>query len=129
MFQIKLHVRDYECDMQGIVNNAIYQHYFEHARHIFLKKHGSNFFEMVRKEIFLVIYRAEIDYLQPLTYDHEFTVSVDFEQISKVRGVFKQNIFIDNVIYTKGQFFVTAVDKNKKPMNFDLIQLNFNKVV
>ncbi len=36
-FSIQLKVRDYECDMQGVVNNANYQHYMEHARHEYLK--------------------------------------------------------------------------------------------
>ena len=30
-FSLSLKVRDNECDVQGIVNNAIYQHYLEHA--------------------------------------------------------------------------------------------------
>ena len=36
-------VRDYECDLQGIVNNANYQHYLEHTRHEFLLSTGVSF--------------------------------------------------------------------------------------
>ena len=32
IFETRLDVRDYECDIQGIVNNANYLHYTEHTR-------------------------------------------------------------------------------------------------
>lgn len=32
VFRIDLKVRDYECDLQGIVNNGVYFNYLEHAR-------------------------------------------------------------------------------------------------
>ena len=35
-FETRMEVRDYECDIQGIVNNANYLHYLEHTRHRFL---------------------------------------------------------------------------------------------
>ena len=35
IFELEMEVRDYECDLQGIVNNANYQHYTEHTRHAF----------------------------------------------------------------------------------------------
>ena len=31
-FDLEMKVRDYECDLQGIVNNANYQHYIEHTK-------------------------------------------------------------------------------------------------
>ena len=33
IFTTRMQVRDYECDIEGIVNNANYLHYAEHTRH------------------------------------------------------------------------------------------------
>jgi acyl-CoA thioesterase FadM len=46
IFSLEFQVRDYECDLQATVNNAIYLHYLEHTRHEFLKKAGFNFARM-----------------------------------------------------------------------------------
>ena len=40
IFVHKMRVRDYECDLQGIVNNAVYQHYTEACRHEFIETKG-----------------------------------------------------------------------------------------
>lgn len=127
MFKIELQVRDYECDMQGIVNNAVYQNYFEHCRHIFLQEKGFNFFNCIGSDILLVVYRAEIDYLLSLKNNQKFIVSAEFKKISKLRCIFYQEISIDNIVFTKANFFVTAIDNNRRPISLD--KINFYSIM
>ena len=61
-YEIEIKVRDYECDAQGIVNNANYQHYFEQARHEFLEHAGCSFGKMREIGIEPVVARIEINY-------------------------------------------------------------------
>ena len=49
VFTFEMSVRDYECDMQGIVNNSVYQNYIEHVRHQYLKMVGIDFSEYARQ--------------------------------------------------------------------------------
>jgi acyl-CoA thioester hydrolase len=91
--RLEFTVRDYECDLQGIVNNAIYQHYLEHARHEFLKTFGLNFATLSQQGINLVVTRIEIDYRAPLRSDDKFVVCSNLERISKIRFGMAQDIF------------------------------------
>lgn len=63
---MRIKVRDYEVDSQGIVNNANYLHYLEHTRHQFCESVGFSFREMHSQGIDPVVARAEIDYRHPL---------------------------------------------------------------
>ena len=60
--EIEIKVRDYECDMQGIVNNANYQHYMEHARHEFLLSAGKGFTDLREQGIECVVRHVDIEY-------------------------------------------------------------------
>jgi acyl-CoA thioester hydrolase len=91
-YTLSMDVRDYECDMEGIVNNAVYQNYLEHARHRYLKEVGVDFGEMIRAGVHPVVVRAELDYKRPLRSGDRFTVSVELERISKLKFAFVQNI-------------------------------------
>lgn len=92
-FSIEMAVRDYECDLQGVVNNAVYQNYLEHARHEFLKSIGIDFAELTAQGINLVVTRIEIDYKLSLTSGDRFVVEIRTERISPVRFGFRQGIY------------------------------------
>lgn len=89
---LQMAVRDYECDMQGVVNNAVYQNYLEHARHEFLKAHGIDFAALTRAGINLVVVRAELDYRGSLTSGDRFAVHTRMEQLSRLKFAFHQRI-------------------------------------
>ncbi len=91
-FSIAMEVRDYECDMQGVVNNSVYQNYLEHARHRYLKNIGIDFAALTARGINLVVTRAEIDYRFPLTSGDRFSVEISTERISSLRIGFRQRI-------------------------------------
>lgn len=95
LHSLAMAVRDYECDMQGVVNNAVYQNYLEHARHECLKACGIDFAALTRAGVNLVVVRAEIDYKGSLTSGDTFTVHTRMQQVSRLRFAFHQEILRD----------------------------------
>ncbi|MEN8171849.1 MAG: thioesterase family protein [Chloroflexota bacterium] len=116
-FKLNFEVRDYECDLQRIVNNANYQHYLEHTRHLFLKQKGIDFSSLAEGGINLVIVRIEIDYLYPLRSGDQFFVGVNLERVSRLRFGFLQDIYRlpDNKPITKAKAIVTSINEDGKP--------------
>ena len=66
IYELKMKVRDYECDLQGIVNNANYQHYLEHTRHEFLTSEGVSFAKLHEEGVDPVVARITMAYKTPL---------------------------------------------------------------
>jgi len=93
IFDLEFTVRDYECDLQGVVNNANYQHYLEHARHEFLISKGISFVDLHNEGIDLIVTRVEIDYKSPLRSRDKFIVKLTIEREGNARLVFVQDIY------------------------------------
>jgi acyl-CoA thioester hydrolase len=87
-----MEVRDYECDIEGIVNNANYLHYMEHTRHLFLKQCGLSFAQMHAKGIDAVVARMQLQFKVPLRCDDEFVSRLRLTK-EGVKYVFHQDIF------------------------------------
>ena len=96
-------VRDYECDAQGVVNNANYQHYFEHARHEFMEYCGLKLRDLTAQNIFPVVRNITISYKNSLRGSDEFVCRIYIER-KGLRYIFKQEIYLlpEQKLCTKG---------------------------
>ena len=92
-YELGFAVRDYECDLQGIVNNGVYLNYFEHARHTYLLCKNVDFAGLHAVGIDLVVSRIEIDYKLSLTSGDLFVVRLNALREGQLRLVFEQDIF------------------------------------
>lgn len=116
-FSLSCKVRDYECDMQGIVNNAVYMNYLEHARHEFLHAIGLNFRTLLDKEIYLVLVHAELQFKKPLQSGQNFSVTCRIESTSKFKIFLAQEIYNErgeNVLIAK--ITAAAISPTQKPI-------------
>ena len=92
IFETRMEVRDYECDIEGIVNNANYLHYTEHTRHLFLRSIGVSFADMHAKGVDAVVARVSMQFKVPLRCDDEFISRLALHK-EGVRFIFSQDIF------------------------------------
>jgi acyl-CoA thioester hydrolase len=91
-FELKFKVRDYECDLQGVVNNSVYQNYLEHTRHEFLNSIGLDFAELFKRGIMAVVARADIQYKTPLKSGDEFNCRLNAKK-EGIKYLFYQDIY------------------------------------
>ena len=92
IFETRMAVRDYECDIEGIVNNANYLHYCEHTRHLFLKQCGLSFSEMHEKGVDAVVARMSMQFKTPLRPDDEFVSRLRLTK-EGIKYVFHHDLF------------------------------------
>ena len=92
IFETEMEVRDYECDIEGIVNNANYLHYIEHTRHLFLMSLGVSFAKLHEKGVDAVVARMNLQYKTPLRCDDRFTSKLAMHK-EGLRYIFNQDIY------------------------------------
>jgi acyl-CoA thioester hydrolase len=91
-FELEFIVRDYELDLQGIVNNSVYQNYLEHARHEYLFSKNIDFAKLHDEGKDMVVTRVEIDYKFSLKSRDRFVVILKVYKEGNLRIVFDECI-------------------------------------
>lgn len=128
IYELSFKVRDYELDLQGIVNNSVYQNYLEHTRHEFLLSKGAGFAELHNKGIDAVVVKMEVSYKTPLKSQDEFICKLAVRLEGRLKIIFTQQIvrLSDNKICLDA-IVTTCCIQNGKPIEAkELIELLIN---
>ena len=114
IYELEFKVRDYECDLQGIVNNSVYQNYLEHTRHEFLLDNDVSFDLLHQQGADAVVARIEMAYKTPLKSGDEF-ISKLYVTKEGIKYVFHQTIFrkSDNKVCLKAKVDTVVVINGK----------------
>ena len=92
LFCTEMETRDYECDIQGIVNNANYQHYLEATRHKWLQQEGFSFRQWHDEGIDMVVSEITLKYKTPLHGQETFLSCFNLRR-EGARFIFDQDIY------------------------------------
>lgn len=121
-FEYKMKVRDYECDMQGVVNNANYLHYFEATRHELMDHCGLKLETLTKQNVIPLLRNANISFKNSLHGMDEFLSTITIER-EGLRYYFLQEItrLSDNKVCAKAVIEVVCLIDGKisEPDLFD----------
>ncbi len=122
-YELEFKVRDYECDLQGIVNNSVYQNYLEHTRHEFLDSIGINFKALFERNIVAVVARIDLSYKTPLKSNDRFVVRTRAEH-KGIKYMFYQDIYRlpDEQLCLKGIVTTTTLINGKLAVSEELAE-------
>ena len=117
-FEIRMEVRDHELDRFGVVNNAVYQNYLEHARHAFLAYREISLSKLLEGNYRPVVTRMELDYVLPLQSGDLFSVQVWLCRITRIKFHFFQQIqkVPSMQTTTRAQVIGTFLGPNNRPV-------------
>ena len=112
-----MEVRDHELDRFGVVNNAVYQNYLEHARHAFLASRGISLTHLLEEKFRPVITRIDLEYLLPLQSGDSFSVQLWLTRLTRVKFQFFQQIqkIPSMQSTTRAQVIGTFLGPNNRP--------------
>lgn len=114
IYRLEMKVRDYECDIQGVVNNANYQHYLEYARHEFLEHIGGSFSQMHDEGFDMMVSKITLEYKRPLRGGDRFVVCINAQR-KGAKLVFMQDIYnlADDSLVLKGEVDVICLKNGR----------------
>lgn len=132
LFESSVKIRDFECDMQGVVNNAYYHNLLEQTRIEFLESIGIDTKSWSRDlGVEFIVYETTIQYRSPIVAGETFRSCLNLTQ-EGVRFVFNQEfrrlgnnelcikarvdvVIVINETLTRGDYFANYLQGHIQP--------------
>ncbi|MDR2773960.1 MAG: acyl-CoA thioesterase [Tannerella sp.] len=114
IFKLEMKVRDYECDLQGVVNNSNYQRYMEHTRHEYMGALGENFGKLHENGIDAFVSKVEIRFKHSLRSGDKFLSCMNIRR-EGIKLVFEQDIYrlSEHILAASGRVETVIVENGK----------------
>jgi len=119
LFYWEAEVRGYELDCQGIVNNAVYLHYFDYVRTKHLYELGVDWIEWHKNGYSIVLAHVDLSYRSSLRANDKFYVVSEISKSGHIKIIFDQKIYLkenDKLIATAINTVICVDTKSKRPI-------------
>lgn len=116
-FEFAFHLYFSDTDLMGIVYHANYLDFFERARTEWFRSAGIRSMTLARESnTGFVIRHADVDWLMPLTIDHDVVATVSVIKIGNASVVLEQTVETEGKVAARGQLTMVCVDtQTNKP--------------
>lgn len=130
MFETKIDVRYYETDMQKVVHHSNYLRWFEIVRTKLLESIGLTMVDIESQGVYYVLKDAYLDYIKPVKYGEEVTLSATLVKYNGIRMVHEYIVKVgDSVRCTGKTTLVTVKQDTMLPVNFKKVNEAMNQTI
>ena len=106
----------HDTDCGGVVYYGNYLKFFEEARTLYMQERGYSVPELMKRGLYFVVARQEVEYKYPVRYGNEINVDTKILEVSDIKIVFENIIKNqDGRLCTKGKTTLVCVNAQGMP--------------
>jgi len=106
----------HDTDCGGVVYYGNYLKFFEEARTLYMAQKGFSIPELMKRGLYFVVARQEVDYKFPVRYADVISIDTQVTEKSDVRIVFENTITNQNGrLCTKGKTTLVCINAQGMP--------------